>query len=214
MFGVLPVNLTLRHFSANKKKGLRAVIPGFTNYKYRDGETAGHTKSAFSDYKILTIHGIITLNSYIFIRKARHFSSLLPPSIISTISKDSPLPDSTHETCDNWLKFYDNHYYRKSLFFKGPLLVLSPSLDENLSPVSYINMKSYKINVKGSILKIQGSGTATEWQVNNFPLYAIQGRRKSSTKCRTALNYSEHSDDLNFGYRLQLVQLIILFLNY
>ena len=41
---------------SKQKKGLRAVIPGFINYKYRNGETPGHTKSYFSEYKILTIH--------------------------------------------------------------------------------------------------------------------------------------------------------------
>ena len=43
----------------NQKKGTRAVIPGFIKNGYRDGETAGHTKSAFNDYKILTIFGIM-----------------------------------------------------------------------------------------------------------------------------------------------------------
>ena len=41
---------------SKKKKGLRAIIPGFINYRYREGETAGHTKSAFSDYNVLTVH--------------------------------------------------------------------------------------------------------------------------------------------------------------
>ena len=40
---------------SKQKKGLRAVIFGFFNYKYRDGEIAGHTKPYFSDYKVLTI---------------------------------------------------------------------------------------------------------------------------------------------------------------
>ena len=46
------------YFFTNQKKGTRAVIPGFIKNGYRDGETAGHTKSAFNDYKILTIFGI------------------------------------------------------------------------------------------------------------------------------------------------------------
>ena len=46
---------------SKQKKGLRAVIPGFINYKYRDGEIPGHTKSAFTEYKILTNHGIMLM---------------------------------------------------------------------------------------------------------------------------------------------------------
>ncbi len=138
------------------------------------------------------------MNSYIFIRKVRHFPSLLPPPITATIPKDSPIPSSTHETCDNWLKFYDNCYYRNSLFYKGPLLIYSHSLDESLPLVSYINMKSYKNNVKSSILKIQGSGNVNEWQPNNFPLHAIQGLRKSRANYRTQVDYFGHSDNPNF----------------
>ena len=48
------------HFSLSRQKGIRIVIPGFINYGYRYGETVGHTKSALTNYKILTIHGIIT----------------------------------------------------------------------------------------------------------------------------------------------------------
>ena len=59
-----------------------AVLPGFINYGYKNGKTAGHTKSAFSftNYKILTftIDGIITLNTLIYINKIRSHSLALP----------------------------------------------------------------------------------------------------------------------------------------
>ena len=48
---------------AKQKKGLQAVIPGFMKYNYSDGETPGHTKHKFAEYKILTIHNIIALNT-------------------------------------------------------------------------------------------------------------------------------------------------------
>ena len=39
---------------------MRAVIPGFINYRYRtDGTLPGHTKSSFTKYDILTIHNVI-----------------------------------------------------------------------------------------------------------------------------------------------------------
>ena len=43
---------------SKQKKGIRAVVPGFINYKYRDGVLPGHTKKYFNEYNILTIHGI------------------------------------------------------------------------------------------------------------------------------------------------------------
>ena len=50
---------------SQQKKGIRAVIPGFINYRYKDGETPGHTKPYFSEYKILNVHNLIALNSII-----------------------------------------------------------------------------------------------------------------------------------------------------
>ena len=54
---------------SKQKRGLRAVIPGFINYKFKDGNIPGHTKQYFTKYEVLTIHGMITLNTYLFIRK-------------------------------------------------------------------------------------------------------------------------------------------------
>ena len=73
----------------------------------------------------------------------------------------------------------------------GPLLVLSSNLEVNPSLSSYINMKTYKTNVKSAILITQGSERATEWQGSNFSLQNITGLRQSRTNYRVAGNYSE-----------------------
>ena len=39
-----------------QKKGLRAAMPGYVNYFYKDGVTPSHTKQSFNDMKILTVH--------------------------------------------------------------------------------------------------------------------------------------------------------------
>ena len=67
-----------------------------------------HTKSYFHQYKVLTVHGIILLNAFIFIFKIRHSPSTLPLSVRATISEESPVPGSTHISCGNWLKTYNN----------------------------------------------------------------------------------------------------------
>ena len=175
-----------------QKKGLRAVIEGFINYRYKDGETAGHTKQAFTEYNVLTVHSIITLNTLLFIRKARHHHSQLPPSISELIAKDSPVHGSTHDSCANWLGSYDNHIFRNSIFYKGPLLLISSELDYDLSPASYLNIKTYKNNVKYAILRKQGEGDATEWQNSNFPLLSIHGLRKSQNSNRAAISYLDY----------------------
>ena len=174
---------------SKQKRGLRAVIPGFINYKFKDGNIPGHTKQYFTKYEILTIHGIITLNTYLFIRKIRHFPHHIPPSIVATIPADSPMPDSTFDTCSNWLKRFDNHLYRNSVFYKGPLLVLSPM--PNTSPAGLLNLNKYKNDMKYSILMIQGGGDAAEWENDNFPIFNIQGLRRSNVNYRIAVNYTE-----------------------
>ena len=105
-----------------QKKGMRAVIPGFIKYFYKDGITPGHTKEYFNKYKILTIHNIITLNAIMIMTKVRFYPTLVPKSIKETISDDSPKIGSNHEDCDMWLKVYNTPTYRNSLFFKGPML--------------------------------------------------------------------------------------------
>ena len=90
---------------AKQKKALRAVIPGFINYKYKDGKIPGHTKSKFSEYKILTIHNIIALNAFLLLHKVHNYPTLLPKSIRETIPESSPIAGSNHESCVKWLKF-------------------------------------------------------------------------------------------------------------
>ena len=137
------------------------------------------TLNIFFKYKILTVQRIISLNALLFIRKTRHFPSLLPTSVAATISKESPVPDSTHVTCENWLNSYNNQFYRKSLFFKGPLLLLSSGVEEYLSLESFLTISCYKTNVKNVLLNIQNGSDPIIWQNSNFPLYNITGLRKS-----------------------------------
>ena len=98
---------------SKEKKGVWAVIPGFINYFYKEGGIPGHTKSAFNEYKMLTVHNLIVLNALQFMQKVNNFPLLLPPSIRLTISEESPVVGSSHETCENWLRNYNNRIYRK-----------------------------------------------------------------------------------------------------
>ena len=177
---------------AKQKKGLRAVIPGFINYKYRDGMIPGHTKAFFTEYKILTIQNIIICNALIFMHKIYSYRSLLPLTILETIPENSPTFGSTHESSENWLSIYNNAHYRKSIFCKGPLLSATSDINNNLSPASFVSIASYKNNVKQSLLVIQGSGDSCDWQNNNFPLYNISGLRKSCTANRNIIDYADN----------------------
>ena len=100
-----------------QKKSLRAVIPEFINYNYKDSIIPGHTKKYFNEYNILTMHNIIALNALVMLNKIRSFPSLLPNSIVATIPTYSPEHESTHDDCEKWLKTYNTPTYRNSLFF-------------------------------------------------------------------------------------------------
>ena len=116
---------------------------------------------------------------------------MLPSSILETIPENSPNFESTHETCENWLSTYNNIYYRNSVFFKGPLLMVGSEIPNNMSPASLANIASFKNNLKQSLLSIQNSGDTCEWQNNNFPLNNIPGLRKSCASYRSAVDYRE-----------------------
>ena len=68
----------------------------------------------------------------------------------------------------------------------------SRNFEENLSPSSYLTIKAYKDNIKRVLISSQGSGSESEWQPDNFPLYNIKGLRKSRTTYRkNNINYKE-----------------------
>ena len=129
-----------------QKKGLRAVIPGFINYNYKD------------EYNILTIQNIIALNALVMLNKIRLFPSLLPNSIVTTIPTYSPEHGSTHDDCEKWLKTYNTPTYRNSLFFKGPLLYSTTNFVEHSDIKRTTTPNIFKNKVKKVILDCQGEG--------------------------------------------------------
>ena len=124
-------------------------------------------------------------------QKIHNYPSLLPSSIKETIRVDSPVYGSTHESCHNWLTTYNNTYYSKSIFFKGPLLLSGTTIVELLPLTSFVSLKLYKTNVKQALLTIQSSGDSCEWQNVNFILYNVEGLRKSQASYRTNVDYSD-----------------------
>ena len=159
-----------------QKKGIRTVIPGYVNYYYKDGKLPTHTKATFHKHKILTIHGIIVKNLLVFVQKLKFQTDSLPISVRNTIHPDAPI--TLDPVTDDNLTWYNNHndnWYRKSLFFKAPLLYRShPSITENTDGVPNGLLKSA---IKRRLLAVQYSDDTDDWPV--FPLYVCNGLRKS-----------------------------------
>ena len=162
---------------SKQKQGLRAIIPGFVNYYYDDGNLPTHTKQFFKEYEILTVHGIILKNLLILMHKIKHFPLTLPKSIIGTMPANLPTVGSDHVTSADWLELYSNVNYRSSIFYKGPLLAIS-SHNTNITTLpTLFSIKLYKASVKRLLLELQCQGS--DDNCPNFLLYNIPGLRSS-----------------------------------
>ncbi len=167
---------------AQQKKGMRGIMPGFVNYFYKDGVNPTSTKKSFNDFSILTIHGIIAQNTIIFMNKIHNFPNTLPISVRSTISESAPSREfrATQETCDTWYDEFNTPNYRKSVFFKGPLMFIDSLVDNTITPKSVQSVKAYKAECKRVMLNLQKEGSDNDWSQNIFLLYTVSGLRKSN----------------------------------
>ena len=163
-----------------QKMGLRAILPGFVNYWYKDGTPPASTKSGFYVHKILTVHSIIVKNALVFMHKLKNFPSLVPPSIKKTIPNSAPIfnvADPDTSLTPQWSDEYGKHPYNNSVFYKGPLLAINRFSVAATSLPSLFNLNIYKRCIKSMLIDQQNEGIADEWP--NFMLYNINGLRKS-----------------------------------
>ena len=175
----LTIKSNIENIFTSQKKALRAVIPGYVNYYYKDGITPQHTKPAFTEYNILTIQNIIAKNVMLFMFKINNAPSLIPTSIRKLIPENAPIAGDTHETCSPWLEKYNTSNFSKSLFYKGPLLytnILSSARDKIITKTA----NSFKRTIRKYIFELQCSGDKIEWQCSNFQIFNIAGLRQST----------------------------------
>lgn len=169
-------------FSA-QKKGLRAIMPGFTSSYYKDGKLPTSTKAHFINYNIMTIHSIICKNTLMLLVKASYFADQVPPSIIDIIIQSNKPNDESQLTV--WNDKFGYGKYRNSFFFKGPLLREQLNYPQYSSTGCLASMQLLKKRLKNCILEIQGSGDIDEWLPKNNILNSITGIRKSARLANT-----------------------------
>ena len=163
-----------------QKMGLRAVLPGFMNYWFKNGEPPASTKSGFYENKILTVHSIIAKNALMFMHKIKNVPNLLPTSIKTIIPPSAPIfngHDLSLSCVTTWSEKYGQHPYSNTLFYKGPLLAMSQCNINATSLPSLFNINIYKNSIKSMLLDQQNEGPTDEWPC--FLLYKIPGLRKS-----------------------------------
>ena len=127
----------------------------------------------FSEYKILGVHGVIEANTLLFVYQKHYIPSLLPISVRLVIADDAPIPGSTYETSNAWLTIYGDTVYRKSVFFKGPLLSINPHFIVTIYPETTVDVKVIKRKLKCAMFDIQSLGEEGEWTAKNCILNNI-----------------------------------------
>ena len=169
----------------SQKKAMRAIMPGYVNYFYKDGQLPAHTKNSFAEYEILTIHGIITKNALLFMHKIRNFPQLIPPSIRTAIPENAPKFYSDNDSNRAWYNKYGFSKYKSTVFCKGPLLAISSFNDEVTTLSSLLSIKIYNKNLKHSLLCEQTKGEQEEWPafiLHNTPGLRAGTRERKETK--------------------------------
>ena len=115
--------------------------------------------------------------------KVHNFPSQLPRPVLNTIHENAPSwPQRAAENIDShqsWTDEYNTHIFRDSVFFKGPLIFIDPSISNVYDHVSCQSIPAFKAQCKRTILGLQGSGEANDWSSNNFIIQNISGLRKS-----------------------------------
>ena len=164
---------------SKQKQGIRAVMNGYVNYHFRDGSPPDHTKQAFTEYGILSVHGIIVKNALILIHKLNNFQSLLPRSINELFPNNIPQHGSSFEENSNWLSVYNCAEFRRSVFYKGPILALTElNIRDITCPSSIFSLNIYKKSAKRVLLELQSGGDEDDWPT--FILFNLPGLRQST----------------------------------
>ena len=173
-----------------QKQGIRAVMPGYVNYFYKDGKLPDHTKATFKEYEILTVHGVIIKNALTLMHKLAYMPGLLPSSIKDLFTSDIPKYGTSYDDNINWLTTYSQPDLRASVLYKGPILAIT---EHNISritcPSSIFSISIYKKSAKRVMIELQSSGNNEEWPP--FLLHNLPGLRKSTRSGTQKINYRE-----------------------
>ena len=172
---------------ATQKQGIRAVIPGYVNYHYKDGKPPVHTKFAFKEYEILTVHGIIIKNALTLLHKINNMTSLLPKSIVELFPSNLPKNGTSYEDNIDWLTIYSQAGLRASVFYKGPILSITEHNRNITSLASLFSLNIYKKSATRVLLDLQSAGNGEEWPP--FLLHSLPGLRRSSREGTQQISY-------------------------
>ena len=108
--------------------------------------------------------------------KVTRFRLLLPKSIAKLIPNNSPNFDPSESVHQEWMHKYNTLNFRKTLFFKGPLLY-----NDFMKACPVLSAKN---SIKIFLLEYQSKGDPNDWEPSNNILSNISGPRKSERKLK------------------------------
>ena len=169
-------------------------MPGYVNYRYKDGKPPDHIKQAFKEYEILTVHGVITRNALILMHKLKSMPHLLPRSIKELFPDNIPKFGTSYEENAEWLSIYSGSNLRFSKIYKGPIIAVTEQNVLITCRLSIFSLSIYKKSAKRVLVKLQSDGTSEEWPT--FLLNNLPGLRKSArlNTQQSTRNYSENDN--------------------
>ncbi len=162
---------------ATQKQGIRAVMQGYVNYRFKDGKPPDHTKMAFKEYDILTVHGVIVKNALVLLHKINNMSNLLPKSISQLFPSNIPKYGTSYDDNIAWITTYSHPELKASIFYKGPLLAITEHNKTITCLSSLFSLSIYKKSAKRVLIKLQSAGDDEDWPP--FLLQSLPGLRKS-----------------------------------
>ena len=140
---------------SKQKQGIRAIMPGFVNYYFKEGALPQHTKPFFNEHEILAVHGLIVYNSIILMHKVKNMPQLVPKNISQAFPADIPTKLSDHTSACSWLQLYGKKHFQNSIFYKGPLLsVFADKADVTTLPTLF-SVNLFKTSAKKMLLNLQ-----------------------------------------------------------
>ena len=178
---------SLKKLFVCQKKAIRALIPGFVIYYYKEetDEPPAHTKETFAKLNIPTVYSLILKNLLIFMHKIHHAPQLIPNAILAfftQISEDDT--DITREMSERLTT------QKNSLFLKGPRLhneLISETIEAD-RPFNTNTLNSFKNSVNTYLIDMQTKGSSAEWMPENVRLCIQKGTRKSPRTNSTDIN--------------------------
>ena len=170
-------------------------MPGNNLNYYKNGISPCHTKYFFTECQIMTVHSIILANILNFMHKHNEYRNYIPTPVIEIISPEAPKFNNINPNAIEWMNRHNTGKLRNSISFKGPLFYFNyvPQFLEKtgLKHPCMASHNLFKKHTKSFILDIQNSGSLSEWEGANTPLYNVPGLPRAKRENIPKVSYIE-----------------------